>query len=64
LASVCSSGKSQTLGVEGKSGKAQIADTATTMVKAPSTKKSHLQRQNQNSSTFESMRNLAQTSKQ
>jgi hypothetical protein len=48
LASICSSGKSQMLGVEGKSGKIQIADTATTMVKAPSTKKSHLEQQNQN----------------
>jgi hypothetical protein len=29
--------------VEGKSGKIQMADTETTMVKVPSTKKSHLQ---------------------
>jgi hypothetical protein len=43
MASICSSGRSQTLGVEGKSGIIQIADTAITMVKAPSTKKSHLQ---------------------
>jgi hypothetical protein len=51
------------LGIEGKSGKIQIADTATTIVKEPSTKKSHLQQQNQNSLTFESTGNLAQTSK-
>jgi hypothetical protein len=63
MASICSSGKSQTLGVEGKSGKIHIADTATAIVKAPSTKKSHLQQKNQNELTFESTGVLAQTSK-
>lgn len=47
FASVCSSGDSQTLGVEGKSGKIQIAHTATMMVKVPSTRKSHLQHPSQ-----------------
>jgi hypothetical protein len=51
LARFCSSGRSQTLGDEGKSGKIQPADTAITMVKVPSTKKSHLQQKNQNSFT-------------
>jgi hypothetical protein len=63
FASICSSGESQTFGVEGKSGKIQIADTATTRVKAPSTKKSHLQQKNQNNLFSESMGISAQTSK-